>query len=109
MYRIKALRLEHGLSQRTLASKLGVSQKSVDLWEKEIIEPKSGVLSIMADIFECSIDYIVGREDESGNVNVMRELSDIEIETIRTLAKLNDTQKKEWLSYAKFLQRKEEY
>ena len=109
MYRIKSLRLEHGLSQRALANKLNVSQKSVDLWEKEIIEPKEGVLSAMANMFECSIDYIVGREDDLGNVNVMRDLSETEIETLRVLKKLDDKKKKEWISYANFIQQKEDY
>lgn len=70
MNRIKLLRLEHGLSQRALALKVGCSQKAVDCWEKGLSEPTAGFICSLADCFSCTTDYLLGREDELGNVGI---------------------------------------
>ena len=103
MLRIKQLRVESSISQRVLAKKLGCSQKAIDLWEKGITEPKAGIVMALADIFECSADYILGREDEIGNVEVMRDLSSEEKELLLLFSKLNTQQKSEWLNFANFM------
>lgn len=74
--RIKALRLEHDMSQRALASFIGCSQKSIEYWEKGISEPTSGFICALADCFACTTDYLLGREDEFGVVSVNPELSE---------------------------------
>lgn len=108
MLRIRQLRHEHGMSQRELAVKVGVSQKAIDLWEKEITEPKAGVVARMSDIFGCTTDYLLGREDEFGNVNVMRELSEGEQRALDLYVRLGRHQRDAWLDYAEFLLAKRE-
>ena len=66
MNRIKTLRMENDMSQRTLAGKIGCSQKSVDYWEKGLSEPTAGFICALADCFSCSADYLLGLEDELG-------------------------------------------
>ena len=78
MLRLKQLRTENNMSQRALAKKINVSQKAIDLWEKEITEPKSSIIILLSNVFECSADYLLGRGDDFGTVNVMRDLSDEE-------------------------------
>lgn len=60
---LKLLRREYGISQQLLADTLGISQQSVNHYENREIEPDIATLSQMADYFETSIDYIVGRTD----------------------------------------------
>lgn len=60
---LKLLRKEYGVSQQLLADTLGISQQSVNQYENRDIEPDIATLSQMADYFETSIDYIVGRTD----------------------------------------------
>ena len=61
---LKALRREKGVSQQTLAEAVGVSQQSVNQYENHNVEPDITLLCRMADYFETSVDYIVGRTAE---------------------------------------------
>ena len=61
---IKALRKENNLSQKALAEQIGVSQKAIDYWERGINEPKASYIIKLADFFQCSIDFLVGRQEE---------------------------------------------
>ncbi len=58
---IKELRTEYGLSQGALAKNIGVSQKAIDYWEREINEPKATYIVRLADYFDISADYLLGR------------------------------------------------
>ena len=60
---LKLLRKEYGISQQRLADVLGVSQQSINQYENHRVEPDIRVLSALADYFNTSIDYIVGRTD----------------------------------------------
>lgn len=61
--RIKELRQEKNLSQSMLAQKIGVSQKAIDYWERGINEPKATYIVRLADFFDVSTDYLLGREN----------------------------------------------
>lgn len=61
--RIKELRQESNLSQSALAKIIGVSQKAIDYWERGINEPKASYIIKMADFFDVSSDYLLGREN----------------------------------------------
>ena len=60
---LKRLREEYGISQQRLADIVSVSQPSIYKYENLNIEPDIGILSRLADYFNTSIDYIVGRTD----------------------------------------------
>lgn len=59
---IKELRIERNLSQQKLASAIGVSQKAIDYWERGVNEPKASYVALLADFFNVSCDYLLGRE-----------------------------------------------
>lgn len=61
--RIKELRQEKNLSQSVLAQKISVSQKAIDYWERGINEPKATYIVRLADFFDVSTDYLLGREN----------------------------------------------
>ena len=61
---IASERVRLGLSQEGLAEKLGVSRESVKDWESGRTPPKTSVLINMADLFDCSLDYLMARSDE---------------------------------------------
>ena len=69
MNRIKDLRNSLGLTQKKIAEKLGCNQTAVGKYEREELEPNIEVLCKLADIFNCTIDYIVCREDDFGVIN----------------------------------------
>ncbi len=59
---IKELRTEKGLSQEQLAKQIGVSQKAIDYWERNVNEPKASYIIKLADFFDVSADYLLGRK-----------------------------------------------
>ena len=58
---LKLLRSAAGISQKTLADSIGVSQQSINKYENHNIEPDIATLSRIADFFHVSIDFLVGR------------------------------------------------
>lgn len=62
MNRIKELRKLNGLTQNALAKKLGITQANLSGWENNHWQPDKDSLIKMADIFEVSVDYILGRQ-----------------------------------------------
>lgn len=61
--RLRELRLERGLTQEAVANIIGVKRYSVYTYEKGLNYPEVRNLIILADFFEVSIDYLVGRTD----------------------------------------------
>lgn len=68
--RLKELRLESGLTQKQFADKIGLDAHNVGDWEREKCEPSIFWLNKIADSFNVSVDYLVGREDDFDNVVV---------------------------------------
>lgn len=54
--KIKELRLEKGLSQLKLGKNIGVSQKAIDYWERNVNEPKASYIIALVKTFEISYD-----------------------------------------------------
>ena len=66
--RIKELREEKQISQKKLAEIIETSQRNIGRWENKENEPSYTQIVKLADFFGCSIDYLVGREDDFGVV-----------------------------------------
>lgn len=64
MNRIRELRNKKELTQTQLAKMLKVSQGTLSYWERGDFEPDYESLMWLADYFEVSIDYLLGRTDE---------------------------------------------
>lgn len=62
--RIKELRKARGVSQAVLANLLGVAQNTLSYWENGKYDIDNKSLSMMADYFGVSIDYILCRDQE---------------------------------------------
>ncbi len=100
--RIRELRKEKGYSQQTIAEYIGVSQKAIDYWEREINEPKASFIVRLADFFDCSADYLLGREDDFG---IIRSNADDRLDEDYEIAKLIKMMDKETkINTLKFLQ-----
>jgi len=67
---IKDLRRSKKLSQTDFAKIVGVSQTTVTAWETGKAEPSSSAITRIADYFDVSTDYLLGRkENESSTEN----------------------------------------
>ena len=58
--RIKALRVEKGLTAVELAKKLDRSESAVRMWESGISKPDCNTLIELSILFRCSADYSLG-------------------------------------------------
>lgn len=61
---IASERVRLGLRQADLAEKLGVGISTVLRWERERLSPSASQLVMMAELFGCSTDYLLGLTDE---------------------------------------------
>lgn len=60
--RIQELSKERGLSVRELGRKLEIGETTIYKWKTQT--PKLDVLEKVADYFDVSVDYLVGRTDK---------------------------------------------
>lgn len=61
--RVKALRKEQGLKQAEMAEILGIKERSYQCYEYRERYPDFPGLIAIADFFNVSLDYLVGRSD----------------------------------------------
>jgi len=69
MNRIKLLREKMNISQEELAQKLELSKGIISLYENDKRKPSYDVLMKLSELFNCSMDYIIGN-DTNTLVNV---------------------------------------
>ena len=62
--RLKQCRKEQGLSQREVAIFCDITEKAYQNYELMTREPKLDILIRIAEIYNVSLDYLVGRTDE---------------------------------------------
>ncbi len=95
--RLRQLRIEKGLTQDQLAKNTKLSHGCIAMLEVEKRAPTGQTLEIFADFFECSVDYLLGREDDFGNVTVTspatEELTYLEKKLLTAFAKLDASEK----------------
>ncbi|MDS1004755.1 helix-turn-helix transcriptional regulator [Clostridium sporogenes] len=68
--RLKELREEKEMTQEELGKLLNVSRQTVSGYEAGAIEPSISNLVKLADIFNVSLDYLLGRTKERYNLNL---------------------------------------
>lgn len=61
--RLRSLRLENKVTQQSLANALGVTVGNVQKFEYGTARPKLENVIKLADFFDVSLDYLVGRTD----------------------------------------------
>lgn len=103
MNRIKELRKKKGVKQIELCQLLNVTQGNVSAWENGLWEPSNETLKKLADYFDVSTDYLLGRETENTLVN----LDDVQIALYEGAKGLTEQGKQDVLKYIDFLKSKE--
>ena len=63
--RLRDIRKEKGVKQQTLCADLGVTQSTISGWENGKIAMSAKDAQRVADYFGVSVDYLLGRTDES--------------------------------------------
>lgn len=65
---IKELRKQKHLTQKDLAKLMHVSQQTIGAWETERAIPGSDTLALLANLFNVSTDYLLGRDHKEDDL-----------------------------------------
>ncbi len=102
MNKIKDLRLSKNLSQAELAKIVGCNQTAIGKYERGYLEPNISTLKILSSFFNVTIGYLLGVEDDFGNVIGESTLTKDEQRLIVAFDKLNDVLKEKIIEDAEF-------
>ena len=61
--RIKILREEKGMKQEELAKVLSISTSAIGMYDRDVREPNDIITLQLADFFNVSTDYLLGKSD----------------------------------------------
>lgn len=81
---LKRLRMQEGMTQQQLATKLGVTKSVVSYYELQARTPSPAILVKLAAIFHVSTDHLLGLEKRE--FLSLEGLSEEDIITLRRLA-----------------------
>lgn len=68
--RLKELREDYGYTQDYVANELNVTRQTISAYENGTTEPTLANLIKLADLYNCSLDYLLCRTKEKTNLNV---------------------------------------
>lgn len=86
--KLRELRNTRNFTQAQVAKIIGVTQSTYNYYEKEKTQPDFDILIKIADLYNVSIDYLLGRE--FGSDLELGYLSTEKKEAVKLLLKLND-------------------
>lgn len=69
MLKLKELRKKCGLTQSQLANKIGVARSTIAMYESAGSEPDLQTVSKLANLFNVSVDFFLGKDDSSLDKN----------------------------------------
>lgn len=113
--RLRSARLNKNLLQTQVAKKTGINNKTLSGYERGVSEPDFETLKILADLYEVTTDYLIGKDDALTTqqigvedfLNLLDNLSDEQIiERFRHTYKnkeLSESTIRQLLSFARFL------
>ena len=84
---------ENGLNRKQFAEKCGIPYPTVIGWTNLNRLPDYSALGKLADFFDCSVDYLMSRQDDVGNITVVNNLSSDEERLLTTYKQLTPAQK----------------
>lgn len=93
MLRLKELREERKINMRQAAKALGIPYTTYISYEKGDREPNSEMLIVLADFYNCSIDYLVGRSEDRIDDSVLDKANAIEDDVLAFYGNLYEAQK----------------
>ena len=109
--RLKELREKAGYSQQSFADAFGTKQSTVGGWESGAREPKLEVMQKLADFFDVSVDYLIGRDNTPKprkEAEQKKEISDEDIKFALFGGDVTDEAYEDVKRFAQFIKEKYE-
>lgn len=97
---LKKLREERGLTKRELCVKTGISERAYLTYEFGEREPKISVVQKLADFYNVSIDYLLGRPDAkepADPIDKLMTVDEMEKDLLREWLSLDEASRKSFL------------
>lgn len=92
------------MNQGTLAKKLNISPSTIGMYETNKRQPNYDILVKIADLFNCSLDYLLERTDKRHETVTIMDLSALKIAvSSKKYNKPTEQQKKQIEDFAKFV------
>lgn len=91
---IKELRTIKKLNQTEVAKALGFTYFTYGKWEQGKAEPSLDSLYKLADYFQVSVDYLLGRTDELGIIQKETETNPDEIKLLKYFRGIDEVQQR---------------
>lgn len=103
--RLKELRKERNVSQAEVAKQTGLSCGCIGMLETVKREPTGNTLVALASYFEVSVDYLLGIEDDFGNIVVSEsnEITPEEKELLTLFRSLPNIRRKTVMDSIRFM------
>ncbi|MGG1390904.1 helix-turn-helix domain-containing protein [Brevibacillus brevis] len=108
--KLKALREQRGWTQTLAASRLGISSQVVSNYERNYRSPDKEMLSRIAKVYNCSLDWLLGIsddperiEDNASVVEKKKSTSEFESLFFYELEKLSEEDKQKALEHVRYL------
>lgn len=76
MNRLKELRLSRGLLQSDIAKVINKSERTVGFYETGERDMGTETLGVLADFFDVSVDYILGRDTINEPIEIAASMKD---------------------------------
>jgi len=74
---LKKLRKQNNYSQSDLAEMLKTTQQNISLYEKGTVAPNIETLTLLADCFEVSVDYLIDYKKDPNHTGLSKEALDL--------------------------------
>lgn len=75
------------LTQKEVSKRTGIHNKTISNYENDVSSPDPYTLKTFADIYETSVDYLLGRPDGGGNAEdtakCLIDVSDLPEEAVK--------------------------
>lgn len=73
MKRIRELRKERNLTMKRLGEVIGVAESTISLYENGKRQPDNDTLQKLADYFNVTVDYLLGRKEKADEIYIESE------------------------------------
>ena len=79
---IAAMRKENGMTQLELAEKMGVTDKAVSKWERDLSFPDINTIPKLADVFNVTVDELIQVKADTKENNKVSEIVNIALKSV---------------------------
>lgn len=67
------------LTQKEVSKKTGINNKTISNYENDVSLPDPNTLKTFADIYETSVDYLLGRPDNKENLSGREDKKSLDV------------------------------